>query len=428
MRISQIYARQIFDSRGYPTVEADVILEDGTLGRAAVPSGASTGINEALELRDNDSSKFGGKSVHKAIENINSEISNFLKGFEADKQSELDNKLIELDGTENKSRLGANAILAVSLACAYAAANFKKVPVYQYFNSLTNKPTELSIPLPLMNIINGGKHANWAADIQEFMILPIGAKTFSEAMQQGTEVFLELGRVLREKGYSTNVGDEGGYAPILKNGNSEALDLIVEAIQKAGYSPGNDIALAIDAASSEFYSDGKYHLKTENKALTTEQMTSWLEDLVDRYPILSIEDGLDQEDWAGWKQLTSQLGNKVQIVGDDLFVTNIKFLERGIKERSANTILVKLNQVGTLTETIQAVEMAHEAGWKAIISHRSGETEDITIAHLAVGLATGQIKSGSLCRSERVCKYNELLRIEETLGNKAKFQVDLGEV
>ncbi len=421
MKIAQIRARQIFDSRGLPTVEADVILEDGTLGRAAVPSGASTGINEALELRDNDSSKFRGKGVLKAVENINIEIAKSLKGFDCDKQTEIDQKLIDLDGTENKSRLGANSILAVSLACAYAAANFKKQPLYQYFNSLATTPVDLLIPIPLMNIINGGRHANWTTDIQEFMILPVGAKNFQQAMQIGTEVFHELANVLKEKSFSTNVGDEGGYAPLVKNGNSESLELILEAVTKAGYTPGKDIALALDFAASEFYKDGQYILRTEGKTLDSNGMISWISDLVSKYPIISIEDGLDQEDWDGWKTLTEKLGEKVQIVGDDLLVTNIKFLEKAIKEKSANSILIKLNQIGTLTETIKAVELAHRNGWKAIISHRSGETEDTTIAHLSVGLATGQIKSGSLCRSERICKYNEILRIEEMLGETGKY-------
>ena len=421
MKIAQIRARQIFDSRGLPTVEADVILEDGTLGRAAVPSGASTGINEALELRDNDSSKFRGKGVLKAVENINIEIAKSLKGFDCDKQTEIDQKLIDLDGTENKSRLGANSILAVSLACAYAAANFKKQPLYQYFNSLATTPVDLLIPIPLMNIINGGRHANWTTDIQEFMILPVGAKNFQQAMQIGTEVFHELANVLKEKSFSTNVGDAGGYAPLVKNGNSESLELILEAVTKAGYTPGKDIALALDFAASEFYKDGQYILRTEGKTLDSNGMISWISDLVSKYPIISIEDGLDQEDWDGWKTLTEKLGEKVQIVGDDLLVTNIKFLEKAIKEKSANSILIKLNQIGTLTETIKAVELAHRNGWKAIISHRSGETEDTTIAHLSVGLATGQIKSGSLCRSERICKYNEILRIEEMLGETGKY-------
>lgn len=421
MKIAKIHARQIFDSRGFPTVEADVTLEDGTLGRAAVPSGASTGINEALELRDNDASRFQGKSVLKAVDNINSEISKTVVGIDSEKQNEIDQKLIDLDGTENKSRLGANAILAVSLACAYATANFKKLPLYQYFNSLATNPIDLLIPMPLMNIVNGGRHANWATDIQEFIILPVSAKTFSEAMQVGTSIFHELANVLVSKGYSTNVGDEGGYAPLVKNGNSESLELILEAVTKAGYTPGKDIELALDFAASEFYRNGKYVLKTEQKILDSDSMISWISDLVSKYPIVSIEDGLDQEDWHGWKILTEKLGEKTQIVGDDLLVTNIKFLEKAIREKSANSIIIKLNQIGTLTETIKAVELACRNGWRAIISHRSGETEDTTIAHLSVGLATGQIKSGSLCRSERVCKYNELLRIEEMLGETGKY-------
>lgn len=417
MNIAKIHARQILDSRGNPTVEADVILEDGTLGRAAVPSGASTGSHEALELRDNDKTKYKGKGVLKAVENINIEIALALENFDVTIQDSIDQKLIDLDGTENKSRLGANAILAVSLACSCAAANLKKIPLYQYFNSLVTKPVEMILPLPLINVINGGKHANWVTDIQEFMIIPSGAKSFSKALQMGTEVFQELADVLKEKGYSTNVGDEGGYAPLIKGGNSKPLELIMEAIKKAGYKPGKDITIGLDLAASEFFEDGKYNLKTEKREISSDEMIDWLVDLCQEFPIVSLEDCLDQEDWKGWKKITQKLGNKIQIVGDDLFVTNIKYLDRGIKEKSANAILIKLNQIGTLTETIKAVERAHGANWNAIISHRSGETEDTTIAHLAVGLATGQIKSGSLCRSERVCKYNELLRIEEQLKN-----------
>ncbi len=421
MKIIKIHARQILDSRGYPTIETDVTLDNGTFGRAAVPSGASTGINEALELRDNDPTRFRGRGVLTAIENVNNEIANFLSGKDPSNQSILDQELIELDNTPNKSRLGANAILSVSLACAYATANSHKLPLYQYFNSLTTIPVKPRIPIPMMNIINGGKHANFVTDIQEYMILPVGAKNFSQCLEMGTNIFLELGEILKKHGYSTNVGDEGGYAPLLNLGNQEPLELIAEAVEKSGYKLGKDIYFALDLAASEFFKDGTYNLKSENKILTSEQMIGWLVELTQKFPIISLEDGLDQSDWPAWKTLTEKLGDKIQIVGDDLFVTNIKFLDRGIKEESANAILIKLNQIGTLTETIQAVEMAHKANWKAIISHRSGETEDTTIAHLSVGLATGQIKSGSLCRSERVCKYNELLRIEEQMSNDTKF-------
>lgn len=418
MNISKIYARQILDSRGNPTIEAEVELEDGTLGRAAVPSGASTGKHEALELRDNNPKLFRGKSVLQAVDNVKTEIAKALVGMDVTQQSIIDQKLIELDGTENKSRLGANALLAVSLACSYAAASYKKVSLFLYFNSLLTNPAAPTLPLPLMNIINGGKHANWVTDLQEYMIIPVSATSISQVLQMGTEVIQTLGEVLEEKGYSTLVGDEGGYAPRVKNGNQEPLELIAEAVKKAGYELGKDIVFALDIAASEFFKGGKYQLKTEGKEFNSEQMVDWLCDLTQKYPIVSIEDGLDQEDWEGWVELTRKLGEKIQIVGDDLFVTNVKFLEKGIQQKAANAVLIKLNQIGTLTETIRAVEMAYQAGWKAIISHRSGETEDTTIAHLSVGLSTGQIKSGSLCRSERVCKYNELLRIEERLENK----------
>ena len=421
MKINKIHARQILDSRGYPTVEADVFLEDQTLGRAAVPSGTSIGINEALELRDNDKSKFGGKSVYKAVENINNEIAKSLIGFEVEKQEDIDQKLIELDATENKSRLGANAILAVSLAWAHASANFKKIPLFKYINLLASKPVNPTLPIPLFNIINGGKHADWAFDIQEFMIIPIGAKNFTEILQMGTTIYHKLAQVLKTKGYSVSVGDEGGYAPKVQKGNREPLELIIEAIEKAGYRAGKDIALGLDLAASEFFQDGKYHLKTEGKILGSDQMISYLEELVKDFPIISIEDGLDQQDWEGWKNLTTKLGEKIQIIGDDIFVTNLKFLEKGIKQKSANAILIKLNQISTLTETIKAIEFAQSFGWKTVISHRSGETEDTTIAHLAVGLATGQIKSGSVCRGERICKYNELLRIEEILKTGSAY-------
>jgi len=419
VKIKRIHARQILDSRGNPTIESDVILEDGTIGRAAVPSGASTGKFEALELRDQDPKKFGGKSVLKAVENVNGQIDKLLNGFEVTNQQQIDQALIDLDGTENKSNLGANAILSVSLAVAYAAANFQKLPLFMYINSLAQKKVEPVLPLPMMNVMNGGRHANWATDIQEYMILPIGAQSISEAIQMGSEVFHSLGELLDEKGFSINVGDEGGYAPKV-SGNEEPLEFISEAVKKAGFKLGEDIVFALDVAASEFFKDGKYILKAEGKELDTEQMIEWLKGLSQKYPIVSVEDGLNQEDWDGWVKLTSELGENIQIIGDDLFVTNIKFLEKGIKLKTANAILIKLNQIGTLTETIKAVEMAHNAGWKAIISHRSGETEDTTIAHLSVGLGTGQIKTGSLSRTDRIAKYNELLRIEELNSNYTK--------
>lgn len=419
MNITDIHARQILDSRGNPTVEADVYLEDGTLGRAAVPSGASTGSHEAIELRDGGT-EYGGKAVTKAVQYVNTEIRDALIGQNADNQSAIDQLMIDLDGTPNKGRLGANAILAVSLAAAKAVAASKKLPLYQYVADLSGT-TSLSLPLPMMNIINGGKHAAGSTDIQEFMIMPVGAKTFTDALRTGAEIFQALGKVLHAKGYGTTVGDEGGYAPAVKNGNAEALELIGEAVAKAGYTLGEDVVLALDVASSELMEDGSYVLNTEGKTLSSEEMVSFYEDLANRFPILSIEDGLGEDDWTGWQVLNSQLGDKVQLVGDDLLVTNTEFLKRGIEEKAANAILIKVNQIGSLTETIAAVKMAHAAGWKAVMSHRSGETEDTTIAHLAVGLNTGQIKTGSLSRTDRVAKYNELLRIEEELGDAAVF-------
>lgn len=421
MKISDIIARQILDSRGNPTVEVDVILEDGTRGRAAVPSGASTGIHEALELRDKDPKKYNGKSVLTAIANIQTTIAESLKGMEITDQKALDEKMIALDGTDNKSKLGANAILAVSMACVKAGALSQKKPLYEYFHSLSHTQKPLILPVPMMNIINGGQHAAGSTDIQEFMIMPIGAATFSEALRMGVEVFHALAKVLKEKGYGTTVGDEGGYAPHVTEGNKEALDLIAQAVTLAGYTLGKDICLALDVAASELYDNGMYHLKTENKNLTSSEMVDWFEKLVAEYPIVSIEDGLSESDWKGWKILTERLGNKIQLVGDDIFVTNPTFLQQGIEEKSANAILIKLNQVGSVTETIQAIQTAENAGWHAIVSHRSGETEDTTIADLAVGLATGQIKTGSLSRTDRVAKYNQLLRIEEELGEKAIF-------
>ena len=420
MKITHIHARQILDSRGNPTVEADVELEDGTLGRAAVPSGASTGSHEAHELRDGGPA-YGGKGVTKAVEHVNKEIAAAVTGLDPDDQEALDQVLIDLDGTPNKGRLGANAILAVSLAAAKASALSHGEPLWEHVQHLAPGIQDPLLPLPMMNIINGGQHAAGSTDIQEFMILPVGATSFAQALQWGSEVFHALGGVLKTAGYGTTVGDEGGYAPHVKHGNAEALELIITAVEKAGYSLGTDIALALDVAASELYKDGKYFLSTENKTLTSAEMIDFLADLAAKYPIASIEDGLAEDDWEGWSQLTRSLGSKIQLVADDLLVTNTDFLARGIKESSANSILIKLNQIGTLTETIRAVTMAHEAGWTAIISHRSGETEDTSIADLAVGLATGQIKTGSPSRTDRVAKYNQLLRIEESLGRSAVF-------
>lgn len=421
MKITDIRARWILDSRGNPTVEVDVNLEDGSHGRAAVPSGASTGSHEAVELRDGGNA-FNGKGVQKAVDNVKNEIVPALLAVDALDQAKIDQTMIDLDGTPNKGRLGANAILAVSLAVAKAAAQSKKLPLYHYFAELAGTQSQtFTLPLPMMNIINGGKHAAGSTDIQEFMIMPIGAKTFSEAIRMGAEIFQALGKVLHDKGYGTTVGDEGGYAPAVKNGNAEALSLIAEAVEKAGYTLGEDVVLALDVASSELYEDGKYILNTEGKTLDSAEMTSFYKELSSKFPIVSIEDGLSEDDWSGWQTLTAELGDTIQLVGDDLLVTNTEFLQKGIQTKSANAILIKVNQIGTLTETINAVKMAHDAGWKAIISHRSGETEDTTISHLVVGLNTGQIKTGSLSRTDRVAKYNELLRIEEELGSGAQF-------
>jgi enolase len=419
MNITDVHARQILDSRGNPTVEAEVTLDDGTVGRAAVPSGASTGSHEAIELRDGDAA-YGGKGILRAVGHVNTEIKEALMGHDASDQRAIDDLMIKLDGTPNKARLGANAILAVSLAAARATATARKQPLYRYIAELAGND-RLVLPLPMMNIINGGKHASGSTDIQEFMIMPVGAGTFSQCIQMGAEIFQALGKVLKAHGYGTTVGDEGGYAPAVKQGNAEALDLIAEAVNKAGYSLDKDVVLALDVASTELLEDGTYQLKTEGKALTSAEMTDFYADLTERFPIASIEDGLGEDDWEGWKALRARLGDHVQLVGDDLFVTNTAFLKRGIDEQAANAILIKVNQIGTLSETIDAVTMAHQAGWKAVISHRSGETEDTTIAHLAVGLGTGQIKTGSLSRTDRVAKYNELLRIEEALGADAVF-------
>ncbi|HXH27227.1 MAG TPA: phosphopyruvate hydratase [Candidatus Acidoferrum sp.] len=421
MLIKSIHGRQILDSRGNPTVEAEIILDDGNAGRAAVPSGASTGSNEAIELRDNDASKFGGKGVLKAVANVNGEIAAALTGKDAARQHDIDQTMLDLDGTPNKARLGANAILAVSLAVAKAAAHAQHLEPYEYFGMLDPDKRPFSLPLPMMNIINGGLHTGWqSTDIQEFMILPVGAPTFSEAVRMGAEVFHTLGGVLRAKGYNTNIGDEGGYAPKVK-GDQEALDVIEQAVAQAGYRLGEDILLAFDPAASQFYKDGTYNLAMENQKLTTAAMIDRLAELSSNYPIISIEDGLAEQDWPGWVELTRRLGASKQLVGDDIFVTNTKFLQRGIDQKAANAILIKPNQIGTLTETIEAVNLAHKAGWNAIISHRSGETGDTSIAHLAVGLGIGQIKAGSLSRTERVAKYNELIRIEELLGGAAQY-------
>ncbi len=411
--ISNIKARQILDSRGNPTVEADVFLNNGAAGRAAVPSGASTGALEALELRDGDASAFGGKGVTKAVWNVNSKIKDVLVGNSAD-QKTVDSLMLELDGTENKSGLGANAILAVSLAVAKAVANARQIPLYYYIAELAGTTGEMSLPMPMMNVMNGGEHAAWVTDFQEYMIIPRSAENIYDAVRMGAEVFHSLKKVLADRDYQTTVGDEGGYAPRVKNGNEEPLECIAEAVSKAGYTLGKDFGIALDVASSEFYNDGNYVLKTSGEKMTPLQMVSLYENLISKYPIVSIEDGLGETDWENWRVLTEKLGNRIQLVGDDLFVTNSKLLERGINEKVANSILIKLNQIGSLSETIDAVKKAKAAGYTSVISHRSGETEDTTIAHLAVGLGAGQIKTGSLSRSERICKYNELMRIAET--------------
>ena len=409
--ISNIIGRQIIDSRGNPTVEADVYLEDGTFGRAAVPSGASTGAGEALELRDGGDS-YGGKGVGKAVANINTTIRERLIGFDAADQSGLDDALLQLDGTENKANLGANAILAVSLASAKAVANARHIALHTYIAEITGT-TKQSLPLPMMNVMNGGQHAAGSTDVQEYMIIPVGARTFADAIRIGTEVFHALAKILKESGYGTTVGDEGGYAPSVKNGNREPLELIAKAVEKAGYALGKDIALALDVASSELFEDNIYTLTTEGRKVSATELIEWYQSIRGEFPIVSIEDGLDENDWANWTELTTKLGSEVQLVGDDLLVTNTKLLQRAIDEKAANAILIKPNQIGTLTETITAVQTAQKAGWNTVMSHRSGETEDVTIAHLAVGLGCGQIKTGSLSRTDRIAKYNELLRIAE---------------
>ncbi len=417
-KINKIKAREILDSRGNPTVEADLTLNDGSFGRAAVPSGASTGSYEARELRD-DGNRYGGKGVEKAVANIEGEISKALVGKDLS-QDELDRTMIELDGTENKEKLGANAILGVSMAFAKASALSQKIPLYKYFHQIAKTGLPMQLPVPLMNILNGGKHAEKSTDFQEFLILPVGAPNFKEALRYGAETFHALKSILSAKGLSTAVGDEGGFAPELSS-NEAAIELILESIEKAGYQAGTDIVLAIDAAASELYSGNTYHLKMEKKMITSSGMIDVYKEWSSKYPIVSIEDGLAEDDWTGFTELTARLGQELQIVGDDLFVTNIKRLEEGIEKKAANSILIKLNQIGTVTETIEAIKMALAADYSAIVSHRSGETEDTTIADLVVGLGTGQIKAGSISRSERICKYNQLLRIEEELKNKAIF-------
>ncbi|MBC3766203.1 phosphopyruvate hydratase [Neptunicella marina] len=418
--ISKIVAREVLDSRGNPTVEADVYLNSGAFGRACAPSGASTGTREALELRDGDKARYLGKGVLKAVGAVNNEIQPALLGKDALDQEGIDQIMLDLDGTENKENLGANAILAVSLATAKAAAAHKGIPLYQHIADLNGTSGQYSMPVPMMNIINGGEHADNNVDIQEFMVQPVGAESFSEALRMGAEIFHNLKKVLSAKGLNTAVGDEGGFAPDLGS-NEEALAVIVEAVEKAGYVMDKDITLAMDCAASEFYKDGKYDLKGEGKVFDSEGFGDFLADLTKKYPIVSIEDGLDESDWDGWASLTKKIGDSIQLVGDDLFVTNTKILKRGIDNGIGNSILIKFNQIGSLTETLAAIRMAKEAGFTAVISHRSGETEDATIADLAVGTAAGQIKTGSLCRSDRVAKYNQLLRIEQELGELAVY-------
>src|SRR5688572_16731360 len=415
--IERVWAREILDSRGNPTIEAEVSLEDGTTGRAAVPSGASTGENEAVELRDGDDLRYLGKGVRKAVENVNDKISRELEGVDALDQTLVDETMIGLDGTATKSNLGANAILAVSLATARAAASVLEIPLYRYIGGANAK----TLPVPMMNIVNGGAHADNNVDFQEFMVMPTGAETFSEALRMGAEIFHKLKSVLKSRGYSTGVGDEGGFAPNLKS-NEEAIETILEAIGKAGYKAGDNVVLALDPAASEFFQDGAYVFKkSDNRRLSSEEMAAFWTDWCSRYPIVSIEDGMAENDWDGWRSLVRSLGDRVQLVGDDLFVTNVRFLRRGIEEEAANSILIKVNQIGTLTETLDTIELARTNNMTAVISHRSGETEDTFIADLAVATNAGQIKTGSLCRSDRIAKYNQLLRIEEDLGDSARY-------
>lgn len=414
--IAEVVAREILDSRGNPTIEVDVYLEDGTRGRAAVPSGASTGAYEAVELRDGDNSRYLGKGVQNAVDNVNIEIAPEIIGFDVTRQMDIDRCMIELDGTPNKSKLGANAILAVSMACAKTAAEYLGIPLYQYLGGVFAR----ELPVPMMNILNGGKHADNNVDIQEFMVMPVGANTFAEGLRMGTEIFHSLKKVLKSKGLNTAVGDEGGFAPNLGS-NEEALQIIIEAVKAAGYEPGKDILLALDVAASEIYEDGKYNLAGEGKIKTSQEMVEYYEELVDRYPIISIEDGLNEDDWEGWKLLTDRLGKRVQLVGDDLFVTNTSKLNQGIEAGVGNSILIKVNQIGTISETLAAIEMARRARYSTVISHRSGETEDATIADLAVAVNAGQIKTGAPSRTDRVAKYNQLLRIEEDLDEVAIY-------
>lgn len=414
--IDAIVAREILDSRGNPTVEVEVMLMGGAWGRAAVPSGASTGAHEALELRDGDKKRYGGKGVQQAVANVNEVIAEELFGWDATDQAGIDARLLELDGTPNKEKLGANAILGVSLAVAHAAANALQLPLYRYIGGVHAHV----LPVPMMNILNGGKHAMDGPDLQEFMIMPIGAPSFAEALRWGSEVYQALKGVIKSRGYSTGIGDEGGFAPSLKT-NEEAIEVILAAIEKAGYKPGQDVWIALDPAASEIYEDGKYNLKKEGRTLTSEEMVEFYAGWVKKYPIISIEDGLAEDDWEGFKLMTARLGKQIQIVGDDLLVTNTERIARAIKEDAANSVLIKLNQIGTLTETIAAIQMAHRHGWTAVVSHRSGETEDATIADLSVALNTGQIKTGAPCRSDRVAKYNQLLRIEQELGEQAVY-------
>jgi enolase len=414
--IVDVIAREILDSRGNPTVEADVLLESGVMGRAAVPSGASTGTKEAVELRDGDKQRYLGKGVLEAVENVNTEIAEAIIGLDAAEQAFIDQTMIDLDGTENKGRLGANAILAVSMAVAKAAAEEAGLPLYRYLGG----SARMEMPVPMMNIINGGAHATGGSDLQEFMIIPVGAENFREALRYGAEVFHNLKAILHHRGLATTVGDEGGFAPALGS-NEGALKVIVEAIEKAGYVPGTDVAIGIDAAASEFYKDGKYHLAADKMTLTSDQLIDLYATWVDKYPVVTLEDGMSEHDWEGWKKLTDRLGKKIQLVGDDVFVTNTKILREGIRQGIANSILIKVNQIGTLTETFAAIEMAKRAGYTAVVSHRSGETEDSTIADIAVATNSLQIKTGSLSRSDRIAKYNQLLRIEEDLGDCASY-------
>lgn len=419
--IESVYARQIMDSRGNPTIEVDVVTEGGFLGRAAVPSGASTGENEAVELRDGDKSKYHGKSVFKAVDNVNDDIAAEIIGFSVFDQKLIDKIMIETDGTETKSKLGANAILGVSLAVAKAAAAELGLPLYKYIGGVNAS----RLPIPMMNIINGGSHSDAPIAFQEFMIRPVGAATFSESIRMGSEIFHNLKAILKDKGLSTAVGDEGGFAPNFSGGTEEALDSVIQAIEMSGYKPKEEVTIALDCAASEFYEDGKYNYKKfegdGGSVRNQEEQVEYLSNLIDKYPIDSIEDGCDENDWEGWQMLTAKIGDRCQLVGDDLFVTNVKFLNRGIEEKSANSILIKVNQIGTLSETLDAIEMAHKAGFTAVISHRSGETEDATIADIAVATNAGQIKTGSMSRSDRMAKYNQLLRIEEELGETAEF-------